>query len=78
MSSARGPEKRRTVNGTTTTAGGRMMMKAGSCFYQPPRIRHRELRHSKNLEMIEVVGPANFKTYSVPAARKSPARRSPS
>ena len=53
------------------------LMKAGGCFYQPPRIRHRELRHSKNLEMIEVVGPAKFKTYSVPAARKSPARRSP-
>src|SRR5438552_1724054 len=75
---------------------GRVMMKAGSCFYQPPNIRHREIRHSKNLEMIEIVGPAAFKTRSVrqtkaapgvrqtraalaakPAARKSPARRSP-
>jgi mannose-6-phosphate isomerase-like protein (cupin superfamily) len=58
---------------------GRVMMKAGSCFYQPPNIRHREIRHSKNLEMIEVVAPAKFKTYSSeqPAARKSPARRSP-
>ncbi len=57
---------------------GRVMMKAGSCFYQPPRIRHREIRHSKNLEMIEIVGPAGFKTFSAkkPAARKSPARRS--
>ena len=65
---------------------GEVMMKAGSCFYQPPRIRHREIRHSKNLEMIEVVGPASFKTYnarqtkaasaSKPAARKSPVRRS--
>ena len=44
---------------------GRVMMKAGTCFYQPPRIRHRELRHSKNLEMIDVVAPANFKTKSV-------------
>src|SRR5712671_1953379 len=43
---------------------GKVMMKAGSCFHQPPNIRHRELRHSKNLEMIEVVGPASFKTYS--------------
>ncbi len=58
---------------------GRVMMKAGSCFYQPPRIKHREIRHSKNLEMIEIVGPAKFRTYSskAPAARKSPARRSP-
>ena len=57
---------------------GRVMMKAGSCFYQPPRIRHREIRHSKDLEMIEVVAPASFKTHSAekPAARKSPARRS--
>jgi mannose-6-phosphate isomerase-like protein (cupin superfamily) len=44
---------------------GRVMMKTGSCFYQPPNIRHRELRHSKNLEMIEIVGPAAFKTRSV-------------
>ncbi len=44
---------------------GEVMMKAGSCFYQPPRIRHRELKHSKNLEMIEVVAPGKFKTYAV-------------
>ena len=58
---------------------GRVMMKAGSCFYQPPRIRHRELKHSRDLEMIEVVSPAAFKTASAeqPRARKSPARRSP-
>jgi mannose-6-phosphate isomerase-like protein (cupin superfamily) len=58
---------------------GKVMMKAGSCFYQPPRIRHRELKHSRNLEMIEVVSPATFRTYASekPAARKSPARRSP-
>jgi mannose-6-phosphate isomerase-like protein (cupin superfamily) len=61
---------------------GNVMMKAGSCFYQPPRIRHRELKHSRNLEMIEIVAPARFRTYAVekraaakPAARRSPARR---
>jgi hypothetical protein len=43
---------------------GEVLMKAGSCFYQPPRIRHRELAHSRNVEMIEMVSPANFKTYS--------------
>ena len=43
---------------------GKVLMKAGSCFYQPPRIRHRELAHSKNVEMIEVVSPANSKTYA--------------
>src|SRR5262245_29792056 len=58
---------------------GRVMMKAGSCFYQPPDIRHREIRHSKNVEMLEIVSPAKFRTYSLekPAARKSPGRRSP-
>jgi quercetin dioxygenase-like cupin family protein len=57
---------------------GKVTMKAGSCFYQPPRIRHREIRHSRNLEMIEVVSPAVFKTRSVekPAARRSRGRRS--
>jgi quercetin dioxygenase-like cupin family protein len=57
---------------------GEVLMKAGSCFYQPPKIRHRELAHSRDLEMIEVVSPARFKTYSLakPVARKSPARRS--
>jgi mannose-6-phosphate isomerase-like protein (cupin superfamily) len=55
---------------------GRVRMSAGSCFYQPPNIRHREIRHSKNLEMIEVVSPASFKTRASPVARKSPARRS--
>ena len=57
---------------------GRVRMKAGTCFYQPPGIRHREIRHSRNLEMIEIVAPANFRTVSLepPAARKSRARRS--
>ena len=57
---------------------GRVHMKAGTCFYQPPRIRHREIRHSRDLTMIEFVAPARFRTYSAerPGARKSPARRS--
>ena len=54
---------------------GRVRMKAGSCFYQPPNIRHREIRHSKNLQLIEVVAPASFRTRASPEARKSPVRR---
>jgi mannose-6-phosphate isomerase-like protein (cupin superfamily) len=56
---------------------GKVKMRPGSCFYQPPGIRHRELSHSKDLELIEIVAPANFKTVSLekPAARKSRARR---
>ena len=58
---------------------GRVTMKPGTCFYQPPNIRHREIRHSRNLEMIEIVAPAKFRTMASekPAARKSRARRSP-
>ena len=57
---------------------GKVMMKAGTCFYQPPNIRHRELAHSKNVEVLEIVAPANFKTREAeaPSARKSRARRS--
>lgn len=58
---------------------GRVRMKQGSCFYQPPGIRHREISHSRDLEMIEIVAPAVFRTVSLekPAARKSRGRRSP-
>lgn len=57
---------------------GEVLMKAGSCFYQPPRIRHRELEHSPDAQMLEVVAPASFRTFSAepPAARRSRARRS--
>jgi mannose-6-phosphate isomerase-like protein (cupin superfamily) len=44
---------------------GTVTMKAGTCFYQPPRIRHRELAHSPDLEMIEVVSPGRFRTETV-------------
>ena len=57
---------------------GRVRMEAGTCFYQPPNIPHREIRHSRDLQMIEVVAPADFRTVSLeaPAARKSRGRRS--
>jgi mannose-6-phosphate isomerase-like protein (cupin superfamily) len=54
---------------------GRVHMKAGTCFYQPPNIRHREIRHSQDLQLLEIVAPANFRTRDAPAARKSRARR---
>jgi hypothetical protein len=52
-------------------------MRAGTCFYQPPRIRHRELRHSPDLELLEIVSPANFATRdaSPPAKARRRARR---
>lgn len=58
---------------------GKVKMKAGSCFYQPPGIRHREISHSRDLEMIEVVAPGRFRTVAMekPATRKFRARRPP-
>src|SRR3981081_4862591 len=47
---------------------GKVRMKVGSCFYQPPRIRHRELEHSKDLEMIEIVSPAGVRTQLLVSA----------
>ena len=56
---------------------GKVTMRAGSCFYQPPRIRHREIRHSKDIEMLEVVAPADFETLDArpPAKPKRRTRR---
>jgi quercetin dioxygenase-like cupin family protein len=44
---------------------GRVRLEAGSCVHQPPSIRHRELGHSADIEMLEVVLPANFGTEEV-------------
>lgn len=46
---------------------GVVRLEAGSCVYQPPGIRHRELGHSDDVEMLEVVMPADFTTEEVPA-----------
>ena len=44
---------------------GVVRLEAGSCVYQPPHIRHRELGHSDDIEMLEVVLPAGFATEEV-------------
>jgi quercetin dioxygenase-like cupin family protein len=41
---------------------GEVTLKAGSCVHQPPGIRHTELGHSDDIEMLEIVLPADFKT----------------
>ena len=46
---------------------GRVRLEAGSCVYQPPGIRHREVGHSEDVEMLEVVFPADFTTREVDA-----------
>jgi quercetin dioxygenase-like cupin family protein len=44
---------------------GKVRLEAGSCVYQPPEIRHREIGHSEDVEMLEIVLPAHFKTEEV-------------
>lgn len=46
---------------------GIVRLQAGSCVYQPPEIRHREVGHSEDVEMLEVVMPGDFKTEEVPS-----------
>jgi quercetin dioxygenase-like cupin family protein len=44
---------------------GVVRLEAGSCVHQPPSIRHRELGHSDDIEMLEIVMPAGFGTEEV-------------
>lgn len=46
---------------------GVVRLAAGSCVHQPPGIRHREVGHSEDLELLEIVMPADFETQDVPA-----------
>ena len=46
---------------------GFVRLEAGSSVYQPSRVRHREVRHSADVEMLEVTSPAEFVTRTVPA-----------
>lgn len=41
---------------------GDVTLEAGSCVHQPPGIKHQELAHSDDLEMIEITLPAEFET----------------
>ena len=47
--------------------GGVVRAEAGSCVNQPPGIRHAEMAHSDDLELIEITLPAEFKTVDVDA-----------
>ncbi len=41
---------------------GEHVLRAGSCVLQPPGIIHREVRHSDDMELIEITSPAEFDT----------------
>jgi mannose-6-phosphate isomerase-like protein (cupin superfamily) len=44
---------------------GETMMKVGSCWTQPPRIKHLILDYSDDVELLEVILPAEFKTVEL-------------
>jgi len=44
---------------------GAILMKAGSCWIQPPRIKHAVLGYSDDCEVLEIVLPADFKTIEL-------------
>ncbi len=48
---------------------GIVRLEAGSCVYQPPEIRHREVGHSEDVEMLEIVMPGDFQTEVVDAVQ---------
>lgn len=47
---------------------GRVRLEAGSSVVQPPRVKHRELCHSDDVEMLEITSPAEFATSVVAGA----------
>lgn len=52
---------------------GEHLLREGACVLQPPGIRHREVRHSDDLELIEIISPAEFDTRPAdpPAAQST-------
>jgi quercetin dioxygenase-like cupin family protein len=45
---------------------GPVRLEIGSSVVQPPGIRHREVAHSDDLELLEITSPAEFKTSAAP------------
>ncbi|MBW6401144.1 cupin domain-containing protein [Roseomonas sp. HJA6] len=52
---------------------GEKTFQAGDCCYQPRLVRHREIDHSEDVEILEITGPAEFETKNVPAPEKAAA-----
>lgn len=46
---------------------GETLMKAGSAWTQPPKIKHMILDYSDDVELLEVILPADFKTVELTA-----------
>ena len=41
---------------------GTVRLEKGSSAYQPPHVRHRELAHSDDIEILEITMPGTFET----------------
>jgi len=50
---------------TELDGAGAHVMRAGSCWLQPPRIQHKVLDYSDDCEVLEIVLPADFKTVEL-------------
>jgi len=46
---------------------GETLMKQGSCWTQPPRIKHLVMDYSDDVELLEVILPSEFKTVELAA-----------
>ena len=51
-------------------AQGVHVVRKGNCVLQPAKIRHREIEHSEDFEVLEIVAPGDFKTH-VPESTES-------
>jgi quercetin dioxygenase-like cupin family protein len=51
---------------------GEVLLEAGSCVHQPPGIRHAEIAHSDDVEMLEITLPAEFETTGADPACRVP------
>jgi hypothetical protein len=44
---------------------GEVTMREGSCWLQPPKIKHTVLDHSDDCELLEIIMPAEFETVEL-------------
>lgn len=55
---------------------GEVLLEPGTCVHQPPGIRHTELGHSDDLELLEIVMPGRFETQTDEPVAQEPGPRS--
>jgi mannose-6-phosphate isomerase-like protein (cupin superfamily) len=44
---------------------GEVTLLPGTSVLQPPRVKHREIAHSDDLELVEITAPAEFPTHTL-------------